>query len=108
MISEKNERAPGGSGAAMASAGRSHVDAARRSPNRSTPLLDAWQNRAQCAGWNSAVVTTSVRSSMRGGLRSTSVYGGAAGASRCQRLTRRSSADRNVSPSEQRDSELTW
>ena len=59
-------------------------------------------------GWNSAVVTTSVRSSMRGGLRSTSVYGGAAGASRCQRLTRRSSADRNVSPSEQRDSELTW
>ena len=58
-------------------------------------------------GWNSDEVTTSVSSSMFSGLMSTVVKVWDE-SSKFHRFTRRSSADRNVSPSEHTEMLLIW
>merc|ERR1712142_105521 len=63
------------------------------------PLLELYTNRLHSLGWNSEAVITSVSSSMLAGLMSTMLNDWSV-ISMCQRLMRRSSADKYVSWSE--------
>lgn len=83
VISEKNDlwccpsappsvASPGGS---SKTAGLSQSAADRMSQTRAAPRELAWAKSEQCAGWNSAAVMTSVKSSMHAGFMSTMTKG---------------------------------
>ena len=107
MISEKKLREPGASASSNILACALHSALRRMSARRMLPLLEEYANVWHCVGWKLAHVITSVRSSMFAGLMSTTLNAPFA-FSRCQRLTRKSSADKYVSPSELTLRELTW
>mmetsp|Transcript_4467 Transcript_4467/g.11560 ORF Transcript_4467/g.11560 Transcript_4467/m.11560 type:complete len:217 (+) Transcript_4467:656-1306(+) len=108
MISEKKEsRVVGSSGSSNSFAQPSQRAETRRSTSLTTPFEEECIRRLQWEGWNSAAVMTSESSSMFPGLMSMMLKPTPPWL-RCQRLTRRSSAEMNVSWSELIETELMW
>ena len=69
------------------------ISTCRMSHSLMVPLLELYTNRLHSFGWNSEAVMTSVSSSMLAGLMSTMLNDWSV-ISMCQRLMRRSSAER--------------
>eukprot|EP00171_Calliarthron_tuberculosum_P019917 IDg19917t1 len=108
MISEKNdEREARSDGSSNSIAELSQSAVCRRSHSLTLPRELACMKMWQCSGWNSAHVITSVRSSMFRGLMSTTLKP-APPLCRFHTLTRRSSAERKVSSSDESAMELMW
>mmetsp|Transcript_3567 Transcript_3567/g.12791 ORF Transcript_3567/g.12791 Transcript_3567/m.12791 type:complete len:277 (-) Transcript_3567:530-1360(-) len=107
IISLKKLRFPGTSCSAKNLEWRSHRAASRMSASRIDPFELLYANTLHCVGWNSAAVITSVKSSMLDGLMST-MLNDWFDTSRFHRLTRKSSAEMNVSQSLLMLMELMW
>mmetsp|Transcript_41 Transcript_41/g.141 ORF Transcript_41/g.141 Transcript_41/m.141 type:complete len:216 (-) Transcript_41:77-724(-) len=107
MISEKKVLVFGSSASSKIFAYESQSAESRMSANRMDPRDDEYMKMLQWLGWKLAAVMTSVSSSMFSGLMST-MLNDSDELSRCHRFTRRSSAERYVSPSELTEMELTW
>lgn len=107
MISEKNDLFVASSVSSNTLACLSHNAAARMSANLMVPFDELYMNRLQWLGWNSALVMTSVNSSMFVGLMSTMLKLWSLIA-RFHRLILRSSDDMYVSASLFSDTALMW